>query len=56
MMEKVNAMKRDREEADSLHQAFIKAKEQNNLCMNRSRQLIGQSTGLRATMREQYQS
>ena len=30
-MEKVNAVKKDRAEADSLHQAFVKAKEQNNL-------------------------
>ena len=30
MMEKVNAMKRDRDEADGLHQAFIKYKETNN--------------------------
>ena len=31
MMEKVNAVKKDRAEADSLHQAFVKAKEQNTL-------------------------
>ena len=56
MMEKVNSMKKDRAEADSLHQAFIKAKEQNNLIYEQIRQLISQSTGIRTSMREQYQS
>ena len=56
MMEKINTMKRDREEADSLHQSFIKSKEQNNLIYEQIRQLISQSTGIRATIREQYQS
>ena len=56
MMEKVNIMKRDRTEADSLHQSFIKAKEQNNLIYEQIRLLISQSTGLRTTMRDQYQS
>jgi uncharacterized coiled-coil DUF342 family protein len=56
IMEKVNTMKRDREEADSLHQSFIKAKDQNNLVYEQIRQLISQSTGLRTTMREQYQN
>jgi uncharacterized coiled-coil DUF342 family protein len=56
MMEKVNAMKRDRTEADSLHQSFIKAKEQNNLIYEQIRQLISQSTGIRTNMRDQYQS
>lgn len=54
MMEKVNIMKREREEADSLHQAFIKAKEQNNQNYEQIRLLISQSTGIRASMREQY--
>ncbi len=54
MMEKVNAMKRDRTEADSLHQSFIKAKEQNNQVYEQIRALISQSTGLRTNMREQY--
>jgi uncharacterized coiled-coil DUF342 family protein len=54
MMEKINAMKRDREEADNLHQMFIKAKEQNNLVYEQIRLLISQSTGIRTTMREQY--
>jgi uncharacterized coiled-coil DUF342 family protein len=56
MMEKVNAMKRDRDEADGLHQAFIKYKETNNQIYDQIRLLIGQSTGIRATMREQYQT
>ena len=56
MMEKVNSMKKDRTEADRLHQAFIKAKEQNNLIYEQIRQLISQSTGIRTSMREQYQN
>jgi uncharacterized coiled-coil DUF342 family protein len=56
MMEKVNSMKKDRTEADGLHQSFIIAKEQNNLMYEQIRQLISQSTGVRASMREQYQT
>ena len=56
MMEKVNVMKRDREEADNLHQAFIKYKETNNQIYEQIRLLISTSTGIRTTMREQYQS
>jgi uncharacterized coiled-coil DUF342 family protein len=56
MMEKVNLMKREREEADSLHQSFIKSKEQNNQIYEQIRLLISQSTGIRSSMREQYQS
>ena len=56
MIEKVNSMKKDRTEADSLHQSFIKAKEQNNLAYEQIRQLISQSTGIRTSLREQYQS
>ena len=56
MMEKLNAVKKDRAEADSLHQAFVTAKEQNNLWYEQIRMLIGQSTSIRATLREQTQS
>lgn len=56
MMEKLNIMKRDRTEADSLHQSFVKAKEQNNLIYEQIRELISQSTGIRTSMREQYQA
>ncbi len=56
MVEKLNVVKRDRAEADSLHQAFVKAKEQNNLWYEQIRELISQSTGIRATVREQDQS
>jgi uncharacterized coiled-coil DUF342 family protein len=56
MMEKLNAVKKDRAEADSLHQAFVTAKEQNNLWYEQIRMLIGQSTSIRATLREQMQS
>ncbi len=54
MMEKVSIMKRDKAEADSLHQAFIKAKEQNNLLYTQIKLLIGQSIGLRNSARDQY--
>ncbi len=56
MMEKVNAMKKDRAEADSLHQMFVNAKIQNNMVYDQIRLLIGQSTGIRISMRDQYQS
>jgi uncharacterized coiled-coil DUF342 family protein len=56
MMEKVNAMKRDKEEADGLHQAFIKAKENNNQLYNQIKLLVGQSISLRNASREQYQT
>ncbi len=56
MMDKVNTMKKDRAEADSLHQSFIMAKEQNNLVYEQIRQLISQSTGIKASMHEQYVS
>ena len=52
MMDRVNALKKDREEADSLHQAFVKAKEQNALWYEQIKQLIDQNRGLRATFRE----
>jgi uncharacterized coiled-coil DUF342 family protein len=54
MMEKIESMKRDRTEADNLHQSFIKAKEQNNLIYEQIRLLISQSTGIRTVVREQY--
>ncbi len=56
MMEKVNEMKKDRTEADSLHQMFINAKTQNNMVYDQIRVLIAQSTGIKISMREQYQS
>jgi uncharacterized coiled-coil DUF342 family protein len=56
MMEKLNAVKKDRAEADSLHQAFVKAKEQNDLWYAQVGLLIGQSRSIRTTLREQTQS
>ncbi len=56
MVEKFNAIKRDRSEADLLHQAFIKAKEQNLFWYAQIRLLIGQSTSIRNTQREHYQA
>ena len=56
MMEKLIAVKKDRAEADSLHQAFVKAKEQNNLWYAQIGMLIGQSKSIRTTLREQTQS
>lgn len=56
MMDKLNTIKKDRTEADALHQSFIKAKEQNNQIYDQIRLLIAQSTGMRIQMREQYES
>lgn len=56
MMEKVNSMKKDRAEADLLHQSFVRAKEQNNIVYEQIRLLISQSTGIRVALREQYQN
>jgi uncharacterized coiled-coil DUF342 family protein len=56
MIEKLTAVKKDRAEADSLHQAFVKAKEQNTLWYEQIKLLIGQTTSIRATLREQTQS
>jgi uncharacterized coiled-coil DUF342 family protein len=54
MMEKVNSMKQDKTEADNLHQAFIKAKENNNLSYQQIKLLIGQSSEIRSQMHDQY--
>jgi len=56
IVEKMNAIKKDRTEADILHQSFVRAKEQNNLLYEQIRQLIGQSTGIRSSLREEYQT
>ena len=56
MMEKLDVLKRDRAEADRLHQAFVLAKEQNILWYAQISELIGQSTNIRANIREQSQS
>ncbi len=56
MMEKVNVMKRDKAEADGLHQSFIKTKEQNDAFYQQIRELIAQSTGIRVGLRDQYMS
>ena len=56
IVEKMNSIKKDRTEADSLHQSFVRAKEQNNLLYEQIRQLIGQSTGIMSSLREQYQT
>jgi uncharacterized coiled-coil DUF342 family protein len=55
MMEKLEAVKKDRAEADGLHQAFVKAKEQNNLWYEQIRLLISQTALIRAGVREQTQ-
>jgi uncharacterized coiled-coil DUF342 family protein len=51
MMDKVNAVKKDRAEADSLHQAFILAKTQNNVWYEQIRELIEQDQVSRAASR-----
>jgi uncharacterized coiled-coil DUF342 family protein len=55
MMEKLDAVKKDRAEADSLHQAFVNAKEQNNLWYGQISLLIGQTISIKAALREQNQ-
>jgi uncharacterized coiled-coil DUF342 family protein len=55
MMEKLEAVKKDRAEADGLHQAFVKAKEQNNLWYEQIRMLFSQTALIRADVREQTQ-
>ena len=55
MMEKLEAVKKDRAEADGLHQAFVKAKEQNTLWYEQIRLLISQSALIRAGFRDQMQ-
>jgi uncharacterized coiled-coil DUF342 family protein len=52
MIEKVNSVKKDRAEADNLHQAFVKAKEQNALWYEQIRQLIDQNRSQRAIFKE----
>lgn len=52
MIEKVNGVKKDKAEADGLHQAFVKAKDQNTLWYEQIRQLIDQSRGQRAVFKE----
>jgi uncharacterized coiled-coil DUF342 family protein len=52
MIEKINDLKKDKAEADGLHQAFVKAKEQNSLWYEQIKQLIDQNRGLRVTIRE----
>ena len=52
MIEKVNAVKKDRAEADSLHQAFIKAKEQNALWYEQIKALMDQNRGIRVVSRQ----
>lgn len=56
MMEKLDAVKKDRAEADGLHQAFVNAKEQNNLWYGQISMLIGQTISIKASIREQNQS
>jgi len=52
MIEKVNAVKKDRVEADSLHQAFVKAKEQNALWYEQIKALMDESRGIRVVNRQ----
>jgi uncharacterized coiled-coil DUF342 family protein len=52
MIEKVNEVKKDKAEADDLHHAFVKAKEQNNNWYEQIKQLFDQNRALRTTIRE----
>jgi uncharacterized coiled-coil DUF342 family protein len=53
MMEKLNATKIKRKEADSLHQSFIKLKEQNAPMYEKIRELTEQLKSLRASLKEE---
>ena len=54
IMEKVTVMRREKAEADSLHQAFIRTKEQNNLFYEQIKLLVNQSLDIRREMKEEY--
>ena len=56
MMEKFDSVKRDKAEADNLHQTFVKTKEQNALLYDQIRQLIDQTRGLEVTIKEYDQT
>ncbi len=53
MIEKVNAAKVSKAQADSLHQAYVKTKEEIVLFQVKIAELTGQLRGLRASMREE---
>ena len=53
MIEKVNTAKITRAQADSLHQAYVKTKEEILLFQVKIAELTGQLQGLRASMREE---
>ena len=53
MIEKVNAAKVSKAQADSLHQAYVKTKEEILLFQVKIAELTGQLQGLRASMREE---
>ena len=53
MIEKVNAAKVARSQADALHQAYIQGKEDNVLLIVKMAELTGQIRGLRNSMREE---
>ena len=56
IIEKVESIKKDRAEAELLHQSFLKAKEQNNRTYDQIRELISQNAGIRVSIKEQYQT
>jgi len=56
IIEKVESIKKDRAEAELLHQSFLKAKEQNNHTYDQIRELISQNAGIRVSIKEQYQT
>jgi uncharacterized coiled-coil DUF342 family protein len=54
IMEQAAIMRREKIEADALHQNFIKTKEQNNQLYEQIKLLVNQSIGLRSEIKEQY--
>ena len=56
IIEKVESIKKDRAEAELLHQSFLKAKEQNNHTYDQIRELICQNADIRGSIKEHYQT
>jgi len=56
IIEKVESIKKDRAEAELLHQSFLKAKEQNNHTYDQIRELISQNADIRGSIKEHYQT
>ena len=56
IVEKMDTTKRERAEANLLHQAFIKAKENNGVLYDQIKLLLSQGAGIRTAIKEQNQA